>query len=68
MRTLILAAVCAGVLASSGMSEAAQISSAAIFGGHFQTWGRMRRPQRRDQADGDDDQDPERQWRDGGDV
>ena len=37
MRTLILATVCAGVLALSGMSEAAQISSASIFGGHFQT-------------------------------
>ena len=37
MRTLIVATVCAGVLACSGMSEAAQISSASIFGGHFQT-------------------------------
>jgi len=37
MRTLILVTVCAGVLALSGMSEAAQISSAPIFGGHFQS-------------------------------
>jgi hypothetical protein len=37
MRTLILATVCASVLVFSGMSEAAQISSPSIFGGHFQT-------------------------------
>ena len=37
MRTLILATVCTGVLALSGMSEAAQISSTPIFGGHFQS-------------------------------
>ena len=37
MRTLIVATAFAGVLALGGMCEAAQISSPAIFGGHFQS-------------------------------
>ena len=68
MRTLIVATACAAVLALSGVSQAAQISTADDFRHRQAGQGPLPRPQWRDQPARRDGEAHQRIRWDGGDV